>query len=89
MDEHCCLVLLVYSGTLVATFDRHSLFVWRAAAEITQPLNLHHTRPYTVRSCGAAGSRTALHSRMSGRWAANLVGPIARYLVPIHCLVLG
>ena len=31
----------------VATFDRHSLFVWRLGPEIQQPLNLHHTKPYT------------------------------------------
>ena len=34
--------------TFVATFDKHSLFVWRAGDEIYQPLNLHHTKPYTV-----------------------------------------
>ena len=37
-----------FAGSLVATIDRHSLFVWRAGHEITQPLNLHHTKPYTV-----------------------------------------
>lgn len=40
--------LSVPTGTLVATIDRHSLFVWRAGPEISQPLNLHHTKPYTV-----------------------------------------
>jgi NET1-associated nuclear protein 1 (U3 small nucleolar RNA-associated protein 17) len=35
--------------TFVSTFDKHSLFVWRAGEEIFQPLNLHHTKPYTVR----------------------------------------
>jgi hypothetical protein len=25
------------------------LFVWRVGEEIHQPLNLHHTKPYTVR----------------------------------------
>ena len=33
---------------LCATFDRHSLFVWRTGTDIYQPLNLHHTKPYTV-----------------------------------------
>lgn len=42
-------------GGLVATIDRHSLFVWRAAPEISQPLNLHHTRPYTVSLRGSSG----------------------------------
>lgn len=35
-------------GAFCATADRHSLFVWRTGADIHQPLNLHHTRPYTV-----------------------------------------
>ncbi|GAX72998.1 hypothetical protein CEUSTIGMA_g450.t1 [Chlamydomonas eustigma] len=33
--------------TFAATFDKHSLFVWRVGEEIHQPLNLHHTKPYT------------------------------------------
>ena len=35
--------------TFVATFDKHSLFVWRVGEAVHQPLNLHHTKPYTVR----------------------------------------
>jgi hypothetical protein len=34
--------------TFVATHDKHSLFVWRVGPEIGPPLNLHHTKPYTV-----------------------------------------
>ncbi|KAG1668638.1 hypothetical protein FOA52_002492 [Chlamydomonas sp. UWO 241] len=33
--------------TFVATSDRHTLFVWRTGEEMTQPLVLHHTKPYT------------------------------------------
>eukprot|EP00955_Chlamydomonas_euryale_P061730 358159-Chlamydomonas_euryale.AAC.5 len=40
--------------TFAATFDRHSLFVWRAAAEISHPLTLHHTKPFTVRPVALA-----------------------------------
>jgi hypothetical protein len=32
----------------VATIDKQSLFVWRAAPLVSQPLNLHHTKTYTV-----------------------------------------
>ena len=38
--------------TFVATFDKHSLFVWRVGEAVHQPLNLHHTKPYTVRGWG-------------------------------------
>ena len=43
--------------TFVATFDKHSLFVWRVGEEIYQPLNLHHTKPYTVRGWGWLGQQ--------------------------------
>lgn len=33
--------------SFVATSDRHTLFVWRTGKEMTQPLVLHHTKPYT------------------------------------------
>lgn len=36
------------SGAFAATIDRHSLYVFRAGVDVTQPLNLHHTQPYTV-----------------------------------------
>lgn len=35
------------SGTFCAAIDRHSLFVWRTGLDVYQPLNLHHTKPYT------------------------------------------
>ncbi|MEW5307752.1 MAG: hypothetical protein WDW36_010128 [Sanguina aurantia] len=35
------------SGAFAATIDRHSLYVFRAGVDVTQPLNLHHTQPYT------------------------------------------
>ncbi len=41
---------LAAAGALAATIDRHSLFLWRVGPEISQPLNLTHTRPYTVRT---------------------------------------
>lgn len=45
-------VVLGKAGGLVATFERHSLLVWRAGPDISQCLNLKHTKPYTV--CGFA-----------------------------------
>jgi hypothetical protein len=40
------------SGRYVAVIDRHSCFVWAAGASATgsraKPLNLPHTKPYTV-----------------------------------------
>ncbi|KAJ9513792.1 hypothetical protein QJQ45_020871, partial [Haematococcus lacustris] len=36
--------------------DRHSLFVWRVGPEVRQPLNLHHTRPYTCLALSADDS---------------------------------
>lgn len=45
-----CVFVCIFTGTLAATLDRHSLFVWRVGPEITHPLNLPHTKPYTVRS---------------------------------------
>lgn len=42
------------SGRYVAVIDRHSCFVWAAGASATgsraKPLNLPHTKPYTVSS---------------------------------------
>ncbi|EFJ41335.1 hypothetical protein VOLCADRAFT_107736 [Volvox carteri f. nagariensis] len=40
-------LVLSPAGTLAATIDRHSLFVWRTGTDVHQPLNLHHTKPYT------------------------------------------
>jgi hypothetical protein len=42
------------SGRYVAVLDRHSCFVWAAGSSATgsraKPLNLPHTKPYTVRT---------------------------------------
>ncbi|KAJ9513928.1 hypothetical protein QJQ45_021053, partial [Haematococcus lacustris] len=46
----------VAAGSLVASLDRHSLFVWRVGPEVRQPLNLHHTRPYTCLALSADDS---------------------------------
>ena len=54
------------AGTLVATIDRHSLFVWRAGREISQPLNLHHTKPYTVSILAGCEKREAVCSQCVG-----------------------
>lgn len=40
------------TGSLCATVDKHSLFVWRTGTDVHQPLNLTHTKPYTVRPSG-------------------------------------
>ncbi|GIM13128.1 hypothetical protein Vretimale_16329, partial [Volvox reticuliferus] len=53
-------------GTLAATIDRHSLFVWRTGVDIYQPLNLHHTKPYTCLAISADNSLIAAGD-MSGR----------------------
>lgn len=45
-------LVLSPSGQHVATIDKHSCFVWAAGASATgrraKPLNLTHTKPYTV-----------------------------------------
>ncbi|KAG2426597.1 hypothetical protein HXX76_012913 [Chlamydomonas incerta] len=46
-------------GGLAATIDRHSLFVWRTGTDIYQPLNLHHTKPYTCLAISADDSLIA------------------------------
>ncbi|KXZ45497.1 hypothetical protein GPECTOR_54g239 [Gonium pectorale] len=46
-------------GSLAATIDRHSLFVWRTGNDIYQPLNLHHTKPYTCLAISADDSLIA------------------------------
>ncbi|GIL68600.1 hypothetical protein Vafri_21848 [Volvox africanus] len=53
-------------GTLAATFDRHSLFVWRTGVDIYQPLNLKHTKPYTCLAISADNSLIAAGD-VSGR----------------------
>ncbi|GFR41531.1 hypothetical protein Agub_g2190 [Astrephomene gubernaculifera] len=47
------------SGGLAASIDRHSLFVWRTGVDIYQPLNLHHTKPYTCLAISADDSLIA------------------------------
>ncbi|KAG2482851.1 hypothetical protein HYH03_018242 [Edaphochlamys debaryana] len=47
------------AGGLAATIDRHSLFVWRTGADIHQPLNLPHTKPYTCLALSSDGSLLA------------------------------
>ncbi|KAG2432689.1 hypothetical protein HYH02_006674 [Chlamydomonas schloesseri] len=47
------------AGGLAATIDRHSLFVWRTGTDIYQPLNLHHTKPYTCLAISADDSLIA------------------------------
>lgn len=48
------------SGRYVAVIDRHSCFVWAAGASATgsraKPLNLTHTKPYTVSSRSQQGN---------------------------------
>ncbi|GLI71536.1 hypothetical protein VaNZ11_016768 [Volvox africanus] len=53
-------------GTLAATFDRHSLFVWRTGVDVYQPLNLRHTKPYTCLAISADNSLIAAGD-VSGR----------------------
>lgn len=62
------------AGGLVATHDRHSLFVWRAGHEILQPLNLHHTKPYTVSGL----LQTGLPLIGVGRWVCVCGGGVRR-----------
>ncbi|GLC42212.1 hypothetical protein PLESTB_000643100 [Pleodorina starrii] len=53
-------------GSLAATIDRHSLFVWRTGTDIYQPLNLKHTKPYTCLALSADDSLIAAGD-VSGR----------------------
>lgn len=58
--------------TFIATFDRHSLLVWRVGDDIYQPLNLRHTKPFTVGLQGLGVQGLAVgHGGCSG-WMAAL-----------------
>lgn len=55
--------------TFIATFDRHSLLVWRVGDDIYQPLNLRHTKPFTVGLQGLGVQGWALSYEGSQRLA--------------------
>eukprot|EP00193_Tetraselmis_chui_P016806 CAMPEP_0177794212 /NCGR_PEP_ID=MMETSP0491_2-20121128/25517_1 /TAXON_ID=63592 /ORGANISM="Tetraselmis chuii, Strain PLY429" /LENGTH=807 /DNA_ID=CAMNT_0019316837 /DNA_START=58 /DNA_END=2481 /DNA_ORIENTATION=+ len=46
-------------GTLVSTFDRHTLFVWKTHQAHMDPLALHHTKRFTCSALAPSGSVVA------------------------------
>jgi hypothetical protein len=47
VDVHCMLQVSP-TGNYVATFDKHTLFIWSTKLADKKPLTLHHTKAFTV-----------------------------------------